>query len=110
MGPNNSGKKHLVENCWKVNINDFIRLYRTELKRAFLESKLRVLGNNLELTLSKTGFGGVRFWFQCPICQKRIGILYKHPLNNNLGCRNCLNLEYKSRLYRGMLEEKVVDL
>jgi len=110
MRPNDSGKKFLIEDCQRVNISDFFRQFKRELKSAYLKSRLKSLGIEVRLATSRTGFGGVRFWFQCPFCKQRVGVLYKHPLNNNIGCRKCLNLEYKSRLYRGMLEEKIIDL
>lgn len=105
---NDSGKL-LVENCRKININDFLRQYRTELKQAFLLSKIKTIGTDIELGTSRTGFGGVRFWFKCPFCNRRVGILYKHPINNDLGCRRCLNLEYRSRLYKGMIENRIAS-
>ena len=57
---------------------------------------------------SKTAFGGIRYWFKCPVCEMRIGVLFIHPLNRKVGCKKCLNLDYRSRRYKGMIENSVV--
>lgn len=104
LTPNNLGKKYLVEQCQKIRIIDFLKTYRHKLKKLVLTSELEILELKINLTTSKTCYNGIRFWFKCPLCYKRIGVLYKHPLNNKLGCRCCLNLEYKKQRYKGMLE------
>jgi len=104
LNPNNLGKKYLVEECQKIRIEDFLRIYRNKLKEAILNSQLEFLGLKIELTTSKTYYNGIRFWFKCPLCQKRAGVLLKHPLTDKIGCRQCLNLEYRKRKYKGMIE------
>jgi hypothetical protein len=94
----------LVEGCRKIKISDFLRKYRNEIKKTIIESELEILGLNINLTTSKTCYNGIRFWFKCPLCKKRVGVLFKHPLNNTIGCRKCLNLEYRKRRYKGMIE------
>jgi len=42
-------------------------------------------------------FGGVRYWFICPICSKRVGGLYLAPGECYFKCRQCNNLTYHSR-------------
>jgi hypothetical protein len=50
---------------------------------------------------TKCHYGGVRYWFQCPLskkgvyCGKRVGVLYKD--GDYFGCRNCYELTYSSR-------------
>ncbi len=39
-------------------------------------------------------FGGRRWWFVCPECHRRIGILYL--VGTDLGCRLCHDLTYRS--------------
>jgi hypothetical protein len=107
---NNSGKKYLVENCKKVSISDLLGQYRKEFKKIFLRSNFEIFNVKIGFTTSKTFYGGKRFWFKCPLCNGRVGILYKHPLNKLIGCRKCLKLEYRSRLYKGMIEEKLANL
>jgi len=106
---NNSGK-YLVENCKKVSISDLLRQYKREFKKIFLRSNFEIFSLRIDFTTSKTFYGGERFWFKCPLCGGRVGILYKHPLSKLIGCRKCLKLEYRSRLYKGMIEEKLTNL
>lgn len=52
------------------------------------------------LTTTPCTFGGVRYWFVCPLnkqsvyCGKRVGKLYG---GSWFGCRHCYNLSYESR-------------
>ncbi len=47
-------------------------------------------------------FGGVRWWFTCPLvvrdvpCGRRVGKLYIPPGGTYFGCRHCYNLTYRS--------------
>ncbi len=103
--PNDSGKKFLVDECQKISITTYIRQAKAKLKNALLMSTLEMDSKAIELTPSKTSFHGERYWFKCPKCSKRAGTLFVHPLNHEIGCRKCLNLEYRSRRYKGMIEE-----
>ena len=42
-------------------------------------------------------YGGIRWWFACPGCGRRVGVLYMVPGNNRFFCRHCNNLSYHSR-------------
>jgi len=97
----------LVENCQKIKIKDFLKVYRAELKRVVLNSEIEIRGLNIDLATSKTRFNGIRFWFVCPVCNKRAGVLFSHPITGQIGCRACLGLDYAKRRYKGMIEEKV---
>ncbi len=107
MKPNDLGNKLLVENCQKISINTFSRQAKKKLKEMFMSSQLEVMDKSVELITSNVHFGGVRYWFKCPLCQRKMGTLYIHPLSQQLGCRGCLGLEYRARRYKGMIEEKV---
>ncbi|PJA39992.1 hypothetical protein CO179_03770 [candidate division WWE3 bacterium CG_4_9_14_3_um_filter_39_7] len=102
LNPNNLGL--LVEECQKVKISDFLKKSRTGLREVIIKSELEVEGFHIELTTSKTGYNGVRFWFKCPLCNSRVGVLFRHPTSNAIGCRQCLRLEYRKRRYKGMIE------
>lgn len=104
MNVNDLGKTYLVDDCQSFILNDFLKQYKLKLKELFLQSKLELLGNNITLALSKTGNEGTRFWFCCPTCNTRVAILYLHPFTKVMGCRRCLNLEYRKRRYKGMVE------
>jgi len=107
LNPNDFGKNILVENCQKIKIKDFLRICRAELKRAILNSEIETMGLNIKLATSKTCFNGIRFWFVCPLCNKRAGVLFSHPITTEIGCRTCLGLDYQKRRYKGMIEEKI---
>jgi len=109
LNPNDLGRKCLVEECQKIRIEDFLKTYRNKLKELVLASELEILGLKIELTTSKTCYNGIRFWFKCPLCKRRAGVLLKHPLTYEIGCRQCLNLEYRKRRYKGMIEGKLLD-
>lgn len=109
LNPNDLGRKCLVEECQKIRIEDFLKTYRNKLKELVLASELEILGLKIELTTSKTCYNGIRFWFKCPLCKRCAGVLLKHPLTYEIGCRQCLNLEYRKRRYKGMIEGKLLD-
>ena len=106
MTVNNLGNNLLVEDCSKIAVADLIREYRIKLKESFLTSQLEMMSVNVRLTTSQTGNKGTRFWFVCPKCERRVGLLLRHPLQGTIGCRLCLNLEYRKRRYKGMIEGK----
>lgn len=107
LNPNDFGKYFLVENCQRIRVSDFLKQYKLKLKELILNSQLELLDIKIQLVTSQTSYKGKRFWFQCPLCKGRAGILYKHPVTNQMGCRTCLNLDYRKRRYKGMLEEKL---
>ena len=106
LSPNNFGKTFLVEECSKIKIKDFLKQYRDKFKELILNSEMEALGWSIELITSKTHYNGIRLWFKCPICQLRVGVIFKHPLTNAIGCRKCLKLDYRKRRYKGMLENE----
>lgn len=70
--------------------SDDIKSHSTEAiqKRLWIEYGLIV-------TTTPCNYGGVRYWFQCPICGNRYRILYGSVLGPV--CRNCLGLTYYSQ-------------
>ena len=56
----------------------------------------------LDLTTTSPGFGGQRWWFNCPgikpgrPCGRRVGKLYLPPGRQFFGCRHCHQLTYTS--------------
>lgn len=57
----------------------------------------------IRLTTTPCNFGGVRYWFICPLtvngvyCGRRTGALYLGGGSHYFGCRHCQNLSYASR-------------
>lgn len=108
MNTNDFGRDILVENCRKIDANELLVRAKVKLKEELVLKEAQVNGFNIKLTTSKTGFGGARVWFSCPLCSKRVGIIYQHPLNEQIGCRTCLGLKYRKRRYKGMVENDIL--
>ena len=47
------------------------------------------------ITTSSCHYGNYRYWFNCPKCGKRVGVLYCAGL---YVCRHCINANYASQL------------
>ena len=101
---NDLGEKFLVEECQRFEINSFCKRAKKRMKESLLASEIKASGLLIELTTSSVNFGGVRYWFKCPLCSRKVGTLFVHPLTQQIACRGCLGLEYKKRRYRGMVE------
>lgn len=56
---------------------------------------------SVKLVTTPCNYGGVRYWFECPFCKKRMGTLYLYE-KNDFACRKCLNLPYKSQNNSGV--------
>jgi hypothetical protein len=109
------GKKVTVEECKKVTV---YQLRKEGLLPAWCEATLRSgltvetkttdhspyaslayfgCDQRIELTTTRCNFGGVRYWFLCPCCSRRVGALYKAPGGARFMCRHCNDLSYWSR-------------
>lgn len=53
----------------------------------------------VDLRTTRPYFGGLRWWFTCPLCQRRAQKLYRPPFGDHFGCRHCYSLSYESRSY-----------
>jgi hypothetical protein len=49
------------------------------------------------LETTQPQFGGVRWWFCCPLCRRRLQKLFLPPRASRFGCRHCHNLSYATR-------------
>jgi hypothetical protein len=107
MKPNDFGKKLLTDQCQQIKLSDFVKETNVQIKETLLRSSIETEGYQILLSSSKTGFGGVRYWFDCPLCQKRAGVLYRHPMSQIVGCRKCLRLDYRKRRFKGMIESVI---
>jgi hypothetical protein len=73
----------------------------------------------VDLTTTRPRFGGLRFWFVCPLvvggrpCGRRAGKLYLPPWGRYFGCRRCYDLSYtsaqESRKYDGLWRRLAAD-
>ena len=53
---------------------------------------VRFNGHKVKLTTTSPNYGGVRYWFVCPICGKRKGTLY--DVKSVMSCSSCAKLYY----------------
>ena len=104
LNPNDLGTPLTVETCPRVKIDNLLKQCRQSFKESMLTSQLKVMGIDVELITTETKFNGVRFWFQCPQCERRVGVMFKHPITEVIGCRLCLNLRYRKQRFKGMPE------
>ena len=58
--------------------------------------------HGVSLVTTPCNFGGVRYWFACPSCGRRVGVLYLAPGDVHFRCRHCNDLSYWSRNCSGM--------
>lgn len=49
------------------------------------------------LTTTPCNLGGKRYWFLCPICDYRVGVLYLPRGDVRFACRHCNGITYDSR-------------
>ena len=57
---------------------------------------------NVSLTTTLCHYGGIRYWFVCPFCSKRVGGIYRVPGGLYFACRKCQDLTYRSRNRTGI--------
>ena len=50
---------------------------------------------NIELAKTLCNYGNYRYWFLCPSCSKRTGVLY---CAGSYVCRHCIGANYQSQL------------
>lgn len=92
-----------VENCQKITISDF------DFKD-IEPSRVEINDQIIEFTKTKCNYGGNRYWFICPKCNRRIGVMYRKPLSNIFLCRYCNNLTYQLSKYRRAKEEQTIKI
>lgn len=51
----------------------------------------------IQIATTPCHYGGYRYWWQCPNCNKRVGVLYRAGLYI---CRHCMGFNYKSQHQR----------
>src|SRR4051812_30796918 len=84
---------------YEANVTDqsstFVRLsYSVTLRAAPHPVSLDY---SVKLTTTRPPFGGVRWWFLCPLnCARRVVKLYLPPGTRYFGCRQCHQLTYTS--------------
>jgi hypothetical protein len=56
----------------------------------------------LPILVTHPYFGGIRQWFACPRCQRRVGKLFS-PRGHPWACRHCYRLVYRSQYQKSRL-------
>ncbi len=80
---------------------DYVRLSYSQTDR-FTKEKKKDLDYKIELVTTPCHFGGVKYWFVCPLvangryCGRRVAKLYLPGGQTYFGCRHCYNLTYRS--------------
>lgn len=69
-------------------------IYRT--RNRYFEENWTPKNYEVGLVSTPCYFGGLRYWFKCNQCSKRVGSLYLYS-DLDFMCRHCLNLSYESR-------------
>lgn len=91
----------LTDQCKKIPIKEVVDFLKENLKHQILE----IDGQTVAITVKPSGNNGYRYWFTCPVCSKPFGILFKHPVSNEMACRKCLKLRYRKCAKKGMPED-----
>ena len=104
---NNLGKKYLVEDCKNIRIDQVVRKAKKDLIITFIKGQIEIEGFDINVISHTLYHGGKRLWFECPLCNKRSGVIYRHPTKNIIGCRLCLDLDYQCRRFKGMVENSL---
>lgn len=77
---------------WQFELTDFLKTKMSVELLPFPNSAIRQW---VHLTVTKCNLGGVRLWFKCSDCSRRVGVLFVGEYGYS--CRHCLNLTYKSK-------------
>lgn len=56
----------------------------------------------VSIVSTRPNFGGLRYWFVCPVCSRRCATLYRLKHRNGAACRVCLKLNYPSQHERAL--------
>jgi len=119
-----SSKRLWVQHCLAVGIAKSVRRKGDSLPRSLLipglydRTVFLVISSNdgrhssrirVRVTTSYPNFGGVRYWYVCPRCQRRSGKLYALE-TDVLGCRVCLDLVYKSQYRKDSMWARLCKL
>ena len=98
---NRSDKKTIIGVEIDMTNDPYVRLIYSVTDR---EGNKTDYDYQVSLVTTPCNFGGVRYWFACPDCWRRVGVLYLAPGDVYFRCRHCNNLSYWSRNTSGLEE------
>ena len=85
-------------------MREYLACAKRQIEETLLVAEVSIFTTPIGFKTSHTAFGGTRHWFACPLCGRRAGVLFVHPITNAIGCRLCLGLDYRKRRFKGMVE------
>jgi len=83
--------------------NNYIKLSYTQTNRETAEKEN--MDYKIQLTTTPCNYGGVRYWFICPLykngkyCGRRVGVLFS--IGKWFGCRHCGEITYALQMESG---------
>jgi len=89
-----SGKESAIELIVDVTGESYARFIYTTVDH---KGNTTNYDYKVSLVTTPCNFGGLRYWFGCPHCGRRVGTLYLAPGDTYFRCRHCNNLSYHSR-------------
>ena len=89
-----TGKKTIVGLAADITDDPHVRLIYSVTDK---EGNKTDYDYQISLVTTPCNLGGVRHWFGCPSCGRRVGVLYLVPGDVYFRCRHCNNLSYWSR-------------
>lgn len=72
----------------KIHLGLFYTITRNDIEKSDMNYKI-------EIAKTPCYYGGVRYWFSCPICSQRVGVLYL--VDKWFTCRHCGEIVYSSQ-------------
>ncbi len=91
---NRTDKKTIVGIGVEISDDPYVRLLYSVTDR---DGNKTDYDYEISLLTTPCNFGGVRYWFACLVCGRRVGVLYMVPGDTRFYCRHCNNLSYQSR-------------
>ena len=95
-------KRTTLDQVQRVDVRALCRAGAEVGQQAVLEYGYRQPGGEWEqvqqpvaLSQTRCHFGGMRWWFLCPICRRRVAVLYRY--GKWFRCRHCCQLPYSSQ-------------
>lgn len=91
-----------ISYCVNMSAGEPPRIWLQYTKKRPGKDEREYLDYPVSLTSTPLPWGGVRWWFECPLrrngqlCGRRVGKLYLPPGGRYFGCRQCHDLTYTS--------------
>jgi len=98
------GNSWVIRCCLDSATNGLFEIIAREGEQPILRVTLSPVGSGMAdgqshiiaFTGMKPHLGGTRWWYVCPLCNRRMSALYLPPNASHFGCRLCYNLTYRS--------------